>query len=115
MQTTTKKAEAGPVRGKPANAEPHDIASASIPDALAALKVNPETGLTRAEVDTRRKEHDYNEWRVLNAVAEKPVEVTPQIANRAYDLYEQRGRQDGRAVEDWEQAEREIREDEPHK
>jgi len=54
-------------------------------------------------------------WRVLNAVARKPVDVTPQIAKRAYALYEQRGRQDGRAVQDWEQAEREIRKDQPHK
>jgi H+-transporting ATPase len=38
-----------------------DIASASIPDTLAALHVDPETGLTRAEADTRRKEHGYNE------------------------------------------------------
>ena len=30
-------------------------------------------------------------------------------------LYAQRGRQDGRAVQDWEQAEREIRKDERHK
>src|ERR1035437_5398581 len=54
-------------------------------------------------------------WRVLNAVPGKPGDVTPQIAKRAYELYEQRGRQDGRAVQDWEQAEREIRKDEPHK
>jgi hypothetical protein len=54
-------------------------------------------------------------WRVLNAVAKKPVDLTPRIAKRAYELYEQRGRQDGRAVQDWEQAEQEIRENEPHK
>jgi hypothetical protein len=54
-------------------------------------------------------------WRVLKAVATKPVDVTPQIAKRAYALYEQRGRQDGRAVQDWEQAEHEIRKDQPHK
>jgi hypothetical protein len=47
-------------------------------------------------------------------LAKKPVDVTPQIAKRAYELYEQRGRQDGRAVQDWEKAEREIRKDEPH-
>lgn len=46
---------------KPANADLPDIASASIPDTLAALHVNPATGLTRAEVDVRRKEHGYNE------------------------------------------------------
>ncbi|MDD5304384.1 MAG: HAD-IC family P-type ATPase, partial [Elusimicrobia bacterium] len=38
-----------------------DIASASVPAALAALEVNPETGLSRAEVDVRRKAHGYNE------------------------------------------------------
>jgi len=38
-----------------------DIATASIPDTLAALRVNPETGLTRAEADARVKEHGYNE------------------------------------------------------
>jgi len=54
-------------------------------------------------------------WRVLNAVARKPVDLTPQIAKRAYELYEQRGRQDGRSVQDWGQAEQEIRKDEPHK
>jgi plasma-membrane proton-efflux P-type ATPase len=52
-------------------------------------------------------------WRVPNAVARNPADVTPQIAKRAYELYEQRGRQDGRAAEDWGQAEREIRKDEP--
>jgi len=48
-------------------------------------------------------------WRVLNTVARKPVDITPQIAKRAYELYEQRGRQDGRAVQDWRQAEQEVR------
>jgi hypothetical protein len=54
-------------------------------------------------------------WRVPNAVANKPAELTPQIAKRAYELYEQRGRQDGRAVEDWGRAEREIRKGESPK
>jgi hypothetical protein len=54
-------------------------------------------------------------WRVLNAAAKKPVDATPQIAKRAYELYEQRGRRGGRAVQDWGQAEREIRKDESPK
>jgi H+-transporting ATPase len=53
-------------------------------------------------------------WRILNVVNKKPVDLTPQIARRAYELYEQRGRQDGRATQDWGQAEREIRKVEPH-
>ena len=51
-------------------------------------------------------------WRVVNAVAKKPIDVTPQIAKRAYELYEQGGRQDGKAAQDWGQAEREIRKEE---
>jgi Cu2+-exporting ATPase len=39
------------------------------------------------------------------AKAEKPSDLTPQIAKRAYEIYEERSR----AVQDWEQAEREIR------
>ena len=54
-------------------------------------------------------------WRVLNVVVKKPVDVTPQIAKLAYELYEQKGRHDGHAVEDWDQAELEIRKNEPHK
>jgi H+-transporting ATPase len=48
-------------------------------------------------------------------LARKPIDLAPQIASRAYELYEQRGRQDGRAGQDWDQAEREVREDEARK
>jgi H+-transporting ATPase len=45
-------------------------------------------------------------------LARKPAEVTPQIARRAYKLYERRGRREGHAVQDWLEAERGIRNDE---
>jgi H+-transporting ATPase len=45
-------------------------------------------------------------------LARKPAEVTPQIARRAYELYERRGRREGHAVQDWLEAERGIRNDE---
>jgi H+-transporting ATPase len=61
MQLTTKKSETEPPRVMPATAKTSDIVSGSVPATLAALNVNPETGLTHAEVDTRRKEHGYNE------------------------------------------------------
>jgi len=61
LQTTPNKSQAEPAPSKPANAKPPGIASASVSDTLATLKVNPETGLTHAEVDTRRKENGYNE------------------------------------------------------
>jgi H+-transporting ATPase len=55
-------------------------------------------------------------YRIFDPVkAKAPSDLLPQIAKRAYELYEQRGRQDGRAVQDWGQAEREIRKAEVHK
>jgi H+-transporting ATPase len=44
-------------------------------------------------------------------LARKPLDLTPQIATRAYELYEQRGRGAGQAGQDWLEAEREIRKD----
>jgi H+-transporting ATPase len=45
----------------PTTSSTSDIASASVADTLASLNVKPESGLTSAEVDTRRQEHGYNE------------------------------------------------------
>lgn len=46
---------------KPSPSKAPDIATLSISDTLAALQVNPGTGLSGAEVESRRKEHGYNE------------------------------------------------------
>jgi H+-transporting ATPase len=55
-------------------------------------------------------------YRIFDPVkAMTPSDLTPQIAKRAYELYEKRDRQDGRAIQDWGQAEQEIRKDESHK
>ncbi|HQT95654.1 MAG TPA: HAD-IC family P-type ATPase, partial [Thermoanaerobaculaceae bacterium] len=61
MPTTSDASETRVAASKPPNAKPPDIASASLPDTLATLKVNPDTGLTGSEVEVRRKEHGYNE------------------------------------------------------
>jgi H+-transporting ATPase len=61
MRTTPSEPEAKPAPQKAANGEPPDIATASVPDTLSTLRVNPDAGLTLAEVDVRRKEHGYNE------------------------------------------------------
>ena len=42
-------------------------------------------------------------------LARRALDLTPQIAKRAYELYERRGGADGEADQDWLQAEREIR------
>jgi H+-transporting ATPase len=53
MQTVTKKSVVESPSSKPTTAKEPDIASVPVPDTLAALHMDPETGLTHAEVDTR--------------------------------------------------------------
>jgi H+-transporting ATPase len=55
-------------------------------------------------------------YRIFDPVKNKrPSDLTPQISKRAYKLYEQRGRREGQASQDWLEAEREIRKDDLHK
>ncbi len=61
MQTVPKESSPKISGSTPSTAKEPDIASSPVPDTLAALHVNPDTGLTRADVDVRRKEHGYNE------------------------------------------------------
>ena len=44
-----------------------------------------------------------------DAKGKTPPDLTPRIAKRAYEIYEERGHKGTRAVQDWEKAEREIR------
>ena len=61
MQANQGKPEAGVPPPVPGAAGPPDLATASVPDALKWLDVNPDVGLTSAEVDARRKSSGYNE------------------------------------------------------
>ncbi len=55
-------------------------------------------------------------YRVFDPIEAKiSSDLTPRIATRAYGLYEQRGCQDGGAVQDWKKAEQEIRKEDPRK
>jgi F-type H+-transporting ATPase subunit b len=56
-------------------------------------------------VDALLKEKDKRD-----AKAESSRDVTPQIAKRAYELYEQQGHKSDSAAQNWSQAVREIRE-----
>lgn len=58
--------------------------------ALKSNTLNPAERKLRAEPESMQKYSD---------------EVRERIAKRAYELYEQRGRQDGRELEDWLEAE----------
>ena len=66
----------------------------SIADYLASLEKG---------VDELLKENDKPETQ-----AKRPSDLTPQIAKRAYELYEQGGRRSDSAIQDWSQAERDI-------
>jgi H+-transporting ATPase len=44
-------------------------------------------------------------------LAKEPLDLTPQIASRAYELYQQRVQGESQADQDWLEAEREIRSD----
>ena len=77
------------------------------PDAKAATKpeaeAEPKSG-AKTEPEPETKEEPEPE-------AKTPSDLTPQIAKRAYQLYEERSHKDGSAAQDWEKAGREIRED----
>ncbi len=61
METATKRSGTESPHSMPASARGPNIASASVPATLAALRVNPDTGLSRSEVDARHEAHGYNE------------------------------------------------------
>jgi Protein of unknown function (DUF2934) len=44
----------------------------------------------------------------MNIVTEPKTNLEEQIRRRAYELYEARGREEGRAIEDWLRAKAEI-------
>ncbi len=60
-QTTSAGLDTAAPSVTPAAEKSVDLTSASIPDTLAALRVNPDIGLTRLDVENRRKEYGYNE------------------------------------------------------
>jgi H+-transporting ATPase len=61
VQTPPTSSKADPPLSNSIVARAPDMASASVPDMLAALRVDAEVGLTHAEVELRRREHGYNE------------------------------------------------------
>ena len=80
METTAGQTGAKPAPSKPKSAPPPGIGTASILDTLATLHVNPDTGLTHAEADGRRKEHGYNE------VAEKKNHPVLKILGKFWGI-----------------------------
>jgi len=59
--------------------------------AIKETSMNPRTPILLAETDTAFS-----------------IDLQEQVRRRAFEIYEQRGRKDGRDVEDWLQAEAEV-------
>jgi hypothetical protein len=103
------KADAPAQEGKATEPKPDDKAGQTKPEAKVQepkpeIKAETKPGAT-AEAKTEAKAEPQ-------AKAQTPSDLEPQIAKLAYELYEERGRGESPAVEDWKQAEREIRKDE---
>ena len=63
----------------------------------------------RAASSTNKSSARGSHGTELTAAPREAADLQVRIAKRAYELFEQRGGQDGYALEDWLQAEREIR------
>jgi H+-transporting ATPase len=86
---------------------------ASSPEAKAGRK--PDTNAAETAVETKPKVETETKPEMKSTPdtkARTPSDLKPQIAKRAYELYEREGHRDGRSVQDWEKAEREVRRDE---
>jgi plasma-membrane proton-efflux P-type ATPase len=94
------KPDANVETGAKAESKPGDIV-ASPPEASSGAK--PETKL---KPDTEPKAEMKS---TPDANDQTAADLMPQIAARAYELYERQGRRDGESVQNWSQAEREIR------
>ena len=104
------KPEAKPEAKSEAKAEPKPDAKAeSKPETKAEPKPEAKPD-AKPEAKTEAKPDAKAEPKP-EAKAKTPSDLSPQIATRAYELYEQQGRRDGQSVQNWDKAEREIRKD----
>jgi H+-transporting ATPase len=91
-----------------AEAEPRpEAAYEAKPEPKPEAKAEPKTE-TKAESKPLAKAEPKPE-------AKPPGDLKLHIVKRVHELYEELGREDVREVEEWEKAERETRENEPHK
>ena len=73
---------------------------------LLRLKAEPKPE-TKAEPQPETKAEPQPETKIKT-----PSDLTPGLVKRVHELYEELGRKDVKAVEDWEKAEKDIRKDE---
>ena len=94
-EAATKSDEKAKVETKP---EPNATAKS-------AANAAPKTQTTGASIPQLPAEPN------LKTNSKPTIDLAPRIAKRAYKLYEEGGRKDGTAVQNWEKAESEIRKD----
>jgi H+-transporting ATPase len=80
------------------------------PDAKAGAEAKP-TAEPKPEAEKVEPEPEVKVGAKPEAKAKTTSDLTPQIATRAYELYEQQGHRDGQSAQNWDKAEREIRKD----
>jgi H+-transporting ATPase len=90
-------------------AQPQAKTEESKPDPVTKADAKPEI---KSEPTLEAKSEAKPEAKVeAKSEAKAPLELRPQIALRAYELYEERDHHDGTAAQDWQKAEQEIRKD----
>jgi hypothetical protein len=100
------KAGAPALEGKATEAKPDDKAGQPKPEAK-VQELKPEI---KAETKPGATAEAKSEIKAgPQAKAKTPSDLEPQIAKLAYERYEERSRGESPAVQDWKQAEREIR------
>jgi len=95
-----------------------DLAGSGLPDETTAV-LEPEAAdhprpVAKMKPQAQVKASPMSEMQ-LEAKVETPSDVPPQLVKRVHELYEQLGRQDVRAVEEWEKAQAKIRQEQPAK
>ena len=91
------------------NADPKPAAKAEAKPETKAVDPKPEAKLEQKP--DAKAEPKPQAKAAVEAKAKTTSDLTPQIATRAYELYEQQGHRDGQSVQNWEKAEQEIRKD----
>ena len=104
------KAEAPKQQDGAAEPKPGDKVGEPKPEAK-AQEPKPEIKAENKPEATAEAKPDEKEVPQPEAKAKTPSDLEPQIAKLAYELYEERGRGESPAVQDWKRAECEIRKD----
>ena len=91
-----------------AKSEVKPEAKAVEPKPEAKVGQKPDANVTEAKAEA--KPETKPEMKSSPDTKETPTsDLTPQIAARAYELYERQGHQDGQSAQNWDKAEQEIR------